>query len=540
MAMKHFTILYIMLLVFGNGKNIYAQDSTTTIMHWLREQNEAQVRPNLPTNGRQAMPIQSLPRPSYPELRPKHLLQPLNVSINMVKQGYISTEQRLQNYAKIGMGNYLAPYGELFLYTSRTTHSFTSLHLKHHSFLRGAVGGAASAYGFSKVEFSGQQQGKHFDALVQVGLDRRDIHFYGYEQPPARRQQSREHIHLLKARFVTTPRRSEHKRLSVGMDDEIRWLTQGNGLQELEVSGLVNGQYQYSRTHTVHATGQLSWASYRLAGVRNRALIQAKAYYAFRSKAFDFHLGGNFTVSSDSMATDQLYPLAEIESRLLNGKVVIQASAQGNTQKLMLRNLVLENNFLGRFQTPHHTLQDLEYAANIAFNINKLFRLKLGGSIGTYRNLYFFVNQPSRREEFGLVYEFEKAQVDQLFTEIFFKKEAWTLTAKAEHFAYNLPTVKTPWHRPEWVVTAQAAYSGLRYKAGLEYRQMRGIVAQATNGQAVALPTIHDLTIRGERIWRYKYTAFLEVRNLLGQSYQRYLYYPVWGLNFTAGVGLAF
>ena len=54
------------------------------------------------------------------------------------------------------------------------------------------------------------------------------------------------------------------------------------------------------------------------------------------------------------------------------------------------------------------------------------------------------------------------------------------------------------------------------------------------------LPTIWDANLKIDYFLGSQFAAFVSLNNIVGQNYQRYLYYPSQGLNFLGGITYSF
>ena len=54
------------------------------------------------------------------------------------------------------------------------------------------------------------------------------------------------------------------------------------------------------------------------------------------------------------------------------------------------------------------------------------------------------------------------------------------------------------------------------------------------------LPTIWDANLKIDYFLGTQFAAFVSLNNIVGQNYQRYLYYPSQGLNFLGGITYSF
>ena len=109
-------------------------------------------------------------------------------------------------------------------------------------------------------------------------------------------------------------------------------------------------------------------------------------------------------------------------------------------------------------------------------------------------------------------------------------------------YDYNVKRLEAAWNRPKVVVTWNNSFVfskklfatlDLYYLSGLEGKNF------ATN-RVVKQKAIADLNLKIDYLLTRHFSAFVSVNNLLGRTYERYLYYPQQGLNFLGGLSFSF
>ena len=55
----------------------------------------------------------------------------------------------------------------------------------------------------------------------------------------------------------------------------------------------------------------------------------------------------------------------------------------------------------------------------------------------------------------------------------------------------------------------------------------------------VKIPAIIDVNAEITYLFSEQFSAFVKLNNLVGNNYQRFLYYPQMGLNFVAGINVS-
>jgi outer membrane cobalamin receptor len=100
-------------------------------------------------------------------------------------------------------------------------------------------------------------------------------------------------------------------------------------------------------------------------------------------------------------------------------------------------------------------------------------------------------------------------------------------------YAYHRPNIQISWRNtikvlPKFTILPEIYFVGGLY--GFNPRTQK----------VSTLENIVDLNLKGTYSITEKFTATLSGNNLLGKNYQRYLFYPTQGFNFTATLAYSF
>ena len=100
-------------------------------------------------------------------------------------------------------------------------------------------------------------------------------------------------------------------------------------------------------------------------------------------------------------------------------------------------------------------------------------------------------------------------------------------------YAYHRPNIQIAWRNtisvhPKVKILPEIYYIGGLY--GFNPRTQK----------ASKLDNIIDINVKGEYTITEKFTATVSANNIMGKNYQRYLFYPTQGFNFTATLAYSF
>jgi hypothetical protein len=113
---------------------------------------------------------------------------------------------------------------------------------------------------------------------------------------------------------------------------------------------------------------------------------------------------------------------------------------------------------------------------------------------------------------------------------------------QGDYYGYNTDKLSEPWHKPGYRVTFGASYN--------LYRKLifnLGMIAQGNakafdfeTDKVVKLDPAFDLNFRSEYLVSEKFSAFVDLNNIVSNKYSIFLNYPVRGFQALVGVTLKF
>ena len=159
-------------------------------------------------------------------------------------------------------------------------------------------------------------------------------------------------------------------------------------------------------------------------------------------------------------------------------------------------------------------------------------------------NQAFYLNDPSRREKFVLVYDTTNTTRFTWESEGVYDVGKNTRTGlKFSLLSYGgFEYLKEPWHAPHSLLSAfvrQTLNENLMLTGEIYY--LGGMKAQNPETlETEKLKGLVDLSLKGEYLFKKRYSAYLSVHNILNNKNQRFLYYPTQGFRVMVGATATF
>ncbi len=459
----------------------------------------------------------------------------------------------LGNYIKAGFGNYITPYFEGFYSTDLNKKNRYGIFAHHFSSMKGVVDGTNSGYGNTNVLlFSEHTKEKvTFASSINYNLER--VHYFGYNQnieTPNKKdiQQTYQRIET-KIDINSRPQKDEfgdsnNDKLGYKISLGFNYFDAKNDINEWQIPLLGEIYYSVSEKSKVKINTEFHQTQQNnnfINETKNRSLINIEPSYNFSIENLTLNIGAGIAYSSDSLLQNTtksnlfLYPMIDFSYQLSRDKLWILGEIKGGVKPQFLRTLTVQNPFLASLQPLSHTFSQIDATLIFQAKINK--NLKAGAQIGfaVYENMPFFVPSLTDSSQFGLVYD--KVNILRLGASSSYQKNNFKARLSINYFDYSLTGLEIAHHRPDFQTRLSVGYTFVeKLKTELTFQQLFGIKTQNPISQTrYNLKAINKLSV----LMTYKFTdqisMFINGYNLLGESYERFVYYPNNGITFLVG-----
>lgn len=488
--------------------------------------------------------------PTLPSLNPR--VRPLKIKNPPLDKLY-------GNYAKLGFGNFLTPYAELFANNTRNNDYGVGVHLRHESSRFGPVDGSNSGNSDSQLALSGKYFGVGHTFRAEAKYQRERYHFYGYSplvEPVPERDSIRQIFNTITvsggisreevdapfdydvgAKFVHLNDAYQASENQVELNLEVNYTV----LSHLEL-GVESDLYLMNRTDQNRETLEMNGL--------NRNLFRARPFLIYHSSAGldeGLSIKGGFTLVHENDTADNanqlhLYPYA-LATLHFDESFQVYAGIDGNVEATSLYSFTRENPYLAADVPLLHTNRNFTFRGGIKGRINSFLGFHAGVAANNYKNLYFFVNSAQDSARFTILYDSDNAFQLNLFGEITLSSaERFRSSVRGDFYAYSLNEVEEPWHRPTLTVSwlnSLNLYEKILLNAELQF--MSGVAGlNLASGTTRQLDPIADLNFQGDYLFSNRFSAFIKVRNIFAQNYERFMNYPSRGIMLLGGITYSF
>ncbi|KAB7730076.1 TonB-dependent receptor [Rudanella paleaurantiibacter] len=450
------------------------------------------------------------------------------------------------NYVKLGAGNYGSFLGEAFVGTTGPQNVVLEGSLKHLSSGIGPVDGKNSGQSDTRFNITGKYLTDAIKLQADAGYQREGFFFYGYGRRPEvpNRDDIRQRLNTYNFRVGLENANTDNTidySLRTGitlLNDrydaaEFDWGTNFKGSLGItdKVFALVAAD-----AYVTQRTDQF---------VDNRNLYRVKPTFKYASPVLTITAGVNAVNETDrrlEINNTRAFPIVDIDVAPV-GNVHFFAGIDGDIQRNTLRTLLNENRWLSPQIPLANTVKLGDYYGGVKGQAGGGFSFEGKVSYARYRNFYTFNNTFPDTTKFFALYDAGTARVLNLTGEVgYSQRDKFRSNLRVDFYRYDLDLLEAAWHRPRIAGRWTNSYilnkklfvtADLYFYEGL---QARNFVSNTT----YKLPAIWDANVKIDYFLGRQFAAFVSLNNIVGQNYQRYLYYPVQGLNFLGGITYSF
>jgi len=492
---------------------------------------------------------------SYPDFRlPADLLSP-SVRILTIRQE--SLTPLTGNYVKGAIGNYASVYAKAHLHNTRSNASSYGLDFSHISSARGPIDKKNSGVSQTSLGVNGEVYNGPAAIGGKLELGRERYNFYGYnrnrpEIPTA--DDIKQVFYRVAAKAYVRNRAADAPfkyDLGVGFN---YWKDQ---FQARENNFYVSAKTTYALTDNsrVAVDGDVSFISQKDSiGTVSRPFVQVHPAYELTLNRLALSVGATFGYTGDTIGNASqfnIYPNVRVGYTVTEDKFLVYAGLGGALQRVTLYDLTTENPWLAANQRVADTHRGP--TLYVGFNSTPARNLELNAkvTVANDRNLYFYNNNARDSTKFDLVYDQKTTQLLNIHGEAIYNlDEKLRLGLKADYNGYNVKTLAEPFHRPAFQSTIFGSYNvydklllgaelytySSSYGTGVRVIESFDSGFRSKGRVPVPTSTVVDLNLKADYRFSENLSIFALGNNLLNRQYQRFLNYPVKGINVLAGV----
>ncbi|TYZ08323.1 hypothetical protein FY528_12785 [Hymenobacter lutimineralis] len=517
-----------------------------------RNYEKVQIAPPTKT----AKPLQY----SFPDFRlPSDNLNP-SVRVLTIKQEELAP--LLGNYVKAGLGNYGTLYGKAYLHNTRDNAASYGVNLSHISSAKGPVDGKNSGVAQSSLGLHGETFSGPLTLGARLDLGRERYNFYGYTpREPRPDADTLKQVFNRAAAKVYLRNRAADAQFQYDLSAGFRYWKDNFEARESDFQLGLQSKYYLTEKTRVAINGEGSFISHKDSVSVSRPFVQVTPALEVDFDRLDVSIGATLGYTGDTIGTAKqfnVYPAVRLGYTVAEDRFVVYGGLGGGLQRVTMYDLTTENPWLG----PQQRVADTHRGPTVFFGFSatpaRALELNAKVTLANDQNLYFYNNSRRDSTRFDLVYDRKTTQFLNVHGEALYNAaERFRLGFKADYNAYKTKTLAEAFHRPTFQGTFFGSYNFMdKLLVGAELYTLSssyGAVTRFVPDNSVpptpsgtyvqtVRPTdsVVDLNLRADYRFSDNLSIFAMGNNLLGRKYERFLLYPVKGVNVLAGVTYQF
>ncbi|SEI94688.1 hypothetical protein SAMN04487995_2675 [Dyadobacter koreensis] len=454
----------------------------------------------------------------------------------------------LNNYIKLGAGNYGRFLGEGFVSGRRGDDLVFTGQVKHLSAGNGPVDGKNSGNAATNIQVGGKYIMSTYKVDGSLEYDRKNYYFYGYRPQPEGFVVNRDSIRQTVNQFGFNLG-FENTDPSVAVDYSVKTslntLSDRYDASELDWGTTLKASVPISESFFAQLEAA-AFISQRVDALTyNRNLYRVKPTFKYTSDIFSITAGVNAVNQTDNQLNinkTKAYPVLNIDVNPISG-VHVFAGWNGDIVRNTLKSMLGENQWLGSNVLIVNTEKTSDIFAGVKGEVAGGFNYEGKVSYTQYRNFYNFNNSLVDVSRFSIIYDPLKTKVLNISGQAGYTlNDVFKSSLKANFYDYSMGSVEEAWHRPDLTLNwFNALTISKKLFVTADFYLLKGIKAKDfQTGEVKKLPAIADLNLKIDYLLTRNFSAFVAINNLLGKEYQRYQYYPQQGLNFVGGLSFSF
>ena len=555
MIKRNFIYVQILALMFIGIKNINAQEKLV---------KEVQVvKPYEPIIS-DAYKITHLPKitdsvKTVPEI--KYILQtkPINVgyTVTPIKPAKMVGEplSKLYNsYIKVGLGTKMLPMIEGYLNSKRSKEYSVGAYYKFLNSI-GQVkldNDEKDFAGFSDndLRFFGKKFLKNSMIEGEMGLSSNTRYFYGYDTRVdtvmEKENIKQNFLNLnLDAKYKSNYVDSTHLNYDFGFNLDYTRDKYENSELGLRVAGDLNKIFSKEMVGVKVAIHHYS--TNEALDSTNNTIINISPWLGIFGAKWRVRAGVNIfsDIRGDGGSEAYYYPVGHLEYDMANHYLIPYAGLGGKLELNNFHKISQENPFLVPGTSLLNSDQKIKLYGGIRGNFNSTTYYNFKVSYSLVDNMPFYqndlINTDSIGNQFKVVYD--NVALLEYFGEISVSpSDELTFNLKANYRDFRMENEAEAWHKPSFDMSFATHYN-LRQKIILKADVLaigKRYVKLDDDGNIGELESAIDINLGAEYRYSKVLSGFVQLNNILSDSYYEWNNYPTYGFNILLGVTYSF
>jgi len=490
---------------------------------------------------------------------------PVSYEVEPIQPAKIKGEPlvKLYNgYARVGVGNALIPFAEVYYNNLRSKKFSIGGHAKYFNMIE--VNNIEDN-DMSKMHFEvfGKRFWKTNTLDGNISFDKHDFNYYGYNRIATRagaaeipKPDLAQSYNRLSGAFTmkSTKRDSFNLRHEASVQYNLLSNTNSNSEHNVKVDLNLN---QFKNQELYNLDVLVDYNQYEFQLSNSNTIIGLKPQISTIGDKFRINAGLGIYVNAGDDTDFHFYPIAEVKYNVIEDVLVPYIGVKGEIRRVNYNSITLENPFVSENIGLANSNEKYNLYAGFRGTLSSKFSFNVSGALVKTDNAYLYVQLPDtnsiQTKEYHLIYD--DINEYQIKGELVYRlNDKIQVYALGEYFSFDTDKEAEAWHRPELKISTSARYN-LKNKIlvkldliywGEQYARGEVIISPTlapTNEvfyQSNRLSGVFDANLGVEYRYTKRLSAFVQFNNIGGINFEKYKNYPTQGFNVWGGFTYAF
>jgi hypothetical protein len=447
-----------------------------------------------------------------------------------------------RNFVKVGFGNYSTPYAKVGLSFGDGKTKLVNVYADYIS----SQGNLANQdYSQSNIKGTASIFTNANEIYGSAAINQSNYYLYGYNNKDTSFNKADIKQGLSTLTFNAGLRNKEKNGTGINYDPNIKFSFFSDQNKSTENTVVVNAPIEKTldNVFTIKINAKADATTYSTSALPSNVTIHNNVFLLapaleVNGQRFSLHAGIVPTWDNGQLT---IFPDFYAETPIKNKIFLLQAGWTGSLIKNTYQNLSNINPYLQTINSQLN-IREIEFYGGIKATVGKHFNFNAKAGLVTYHDLPLFVNDTVIGNSFYIRNE-SKANNFRIHGDLsYIDQDKFTVNAGLTLNGYTglINNLHAWGYSPLELVASMRwwAYKSVLFKADLD--AFGGAPYLLKNNVSSTLPGGTDLSAGVEFLITKNWSAWLDLNNLLNEQYQRWYNYPVYGLNFLAGVRYKF
>lgn len=282
--------------------------------------------------------------------------------------------------------------------------------------------------------------------------------------------------------------------------------------------------------------------------------VMPNASTSFFDNRLKAKIGVNLSYDYGIINKFRVYPLVEVQYHTKNGAFNPYIRLDGKLKQNTFREMSYENEFILSNQQLRNTSNTINAAIGMRGSITHQIGYNIQAEFGIHKDHLFFVNDtvysPSRNK-FRAIYD--SLNIAKVEASMFYQlNEKIKIDVIGRYYSYMMKNEVFAWNMLDYEVIFRGSYNlydkflvslsfdiqgGRKAKV---YELLDASTIEEENVYAQKLGLIYDIDLHMEYRYNPRISFFIDLNNVAANKYNRWLNYPVYGIQALAGATFRF